>query len=86
MQSTLLIAFSTLPCDLQMWMNVLEALISAIIMRLVTTLKEVTPALATLDTEGMDFIAQVNMSIIIPSLRMEVATTTVMAELHVHLK
>ena len=55
-------------------------------MQLVTTLKEVTPALATLDTEGMDFIAQVNMSIIIPSLRMEIATTTVMAELHVHLK
>ena len=75
-----------LPCDLQMWMNVLEALIGVIGTQLVTTLKEVTPALATVDTEGMDFIAQVNMSIIIPSLRMEVATTTVMAELHVHLK
>ena len=85
MQSTLLIAFSTLPCDLQMWMNVLEALIGVIGMQLVTTLKEVTPALATVDTEGMDFIAQVYMSII-PSLRMEVATTTVVAELHVHLK
>ena len=85
MQSTLLIAFSTLPCDLQMWMNVLEALIGVIGMQLVTTLKEVIPALATVDTEGMDFIAQVYMSII-PSLRMEVATTTVVAELHVHLK
>ena len=85
MQSTLLIAFSTLPCDLQMWMNVLEALMGVIGMQLVTTLKEVTPALATVDTEGMDFIAQVYMSII-PSLRMEVATTTVVAELHVHLK
>ena len=68
-----------------MWMNVLEALIGVIGMQLVTTLKEVTPALATVDTEGMDFIAQVYMSII-PSLRMEVATTTVVAELHVHLK
>ena len=67
MQSTLLIAFSTLPCDLQMWMNVLEALIGVIGMQLVTTLKEVIPALATVDTEGMDFIAQVYMSIIIPS-------------------
>ena len=86
MQSTLLIAFSMLPCDLQMWMNVLEALIGVISTQLVTTLKEVTPALATVDTEGMDFIAQVNMSIIIPSLRMEVAMTTVVAELHVHLK
>ena len=67
-------------------MNVLEALIGVIGMQLVTTFKEVTPALATVDTEGMDFLAQVNMSIIIPSLRMEVATTTVVAELHVHLK
>ena len=67
MQSTLLIAFSMLPCDLQMWMNVLEALIGVIGMQLVTTLKEVIPALATVDTEGMDFIAQVYMSIIIPS-------------------
>ena len=45
----------------------LEALIGVIGMQLVTTLKEVIPALATVDTEGMDFIAQVYMSIIIPS-------------------
>ena len=40
-------------------MNALKALVSAMIMQLVTTLKGVTPALATLDTQAMDFLVQV---------------------------
>ena len=38
-------------------MNVLLALIAVIPVQLVTTLKEVTPALATTDTLAMDFLA-----------------------------
>ena len=41
-------------------MNVLEVLIAAMAMQLATTLKEVTPALATLDTQAMGFLAQVS--------------------------
>ena len=44
-------------------MNVLKALISAMIMQLVTTLKGATPALATLDTQGMGFLVQVSAGI-----------------------
>ena len=44
-------------------MNVLKALIPVMIMQLATTLKGVTPALATLDTQGMGFRAQVSASI-----------------------
>ena len=42
-------------------MNVLEALIAVTSMQHATTIKEVTPALATLDIQAMGFIAQVNM-------------------------
>ena len=45
-------------------MNVLVALIGVITMQLATTLKEVTPALATLDTKAMDFLALVSSSIL----------------------
>ena len=38
-------------------MNVLEALIGVTPTQLATTIKEVTPALATLDTQGMGLIA-----------------------------
>ena len=72
-----------LPCDLQRWMNVLEALIGVILMQLATTLKEVTPALATLDTQAMGFIAQVSISAL---TTMKVATTNFVAKLHVLLK
>ena len=41
-------------------MNVLRALITAIKMQLVTTLKEVSPALVTLDTQAMDLFAWVS--------------------------
>ena len=41
-------------------MNVLLALIVAIPVQDVTILMEVTPALATLDTQAMDFLAQVS--------------------------
>ena len=41
-------------------MNVLEALIDVTPMQLATTLMEVTPVPATLDTQVMDFLAQVN--------------------------
>ena len=41
-------------------MNVLVALIGVITMQLARTLKEVTPALATLDTKAMDFLALVS--------------------------
>ena len=43
-------------------MNVLEVLIDVTLMQLVTTLKEVTPALATVDTKAMDFLALVSSS------------------------
>ena len=46
-----------------MWMNVLEALIGVIAMQPVTTLVGVTPALATLDTQAMDFLAHVSAAI-----------------------
>ena len=41
-------------------MSVLEVLIGVIAMQLATTLKEVTPALVTLDTQAMGFLAQVS--------------------------
>ena len=44
-------------------MNVLEALIGVIAMQLATTLVGVTPALATLDTQAMDFLAHVSAAI-----------------------
>lgn len=72
-----------LPCDLQMWMNVLEALIVVIPMQLATTLMGVTLALATLDTQGMGFIVQVSESILSASTPLEVTTTTFVARLHV---
>ena len=37
-------------------------MIAVMTMQLATTLKEVTPAHATLDTQGMDFLAQVTAS------------------------
>ena len=44
-------------------MNVLAALIGVILMQLATTLKEVTPALATVDTQEMaGFLATVSSS------------------------
>ena len=45
-------------------MNVLEVLIGVIPVQLATTLKGVTPALATLDTQAMVFLAQVSTSIL----------------------
>ena len=44
-------------------MNVLEALIGVIPVQLATTLKGVTPALATLDTQEMGSFAQVTAAI-----------------------
>ena len=41
-------------------MNVLEALIGVILMQLAATLKEVTPALATVDTLEMGSLVQVS--------------------------
>ena len=40
-------------------MNVLAIMIPVMTMQLATTFKEVTPALATLDTQGMGFLVQV---------------------------
>ena len=40
-----------------MWMNVLEATIAVMIMQLATTVQEITPALATLDTQAMSLYA-----------------------------
>ena len=51
-----------------MWMNVLEALIGVIAMQPVTTLVGVTPALATLDTQEMDFLAHVSAAIYVMCL------------------
>ena len=50
-------------CELQMQMSALKALIAAMIMQLATTLKGVTPALVTMDTQAMDFIAWVSETI-----------------------
>ena len=44
-------------------MNVLEAPIGVILMQFVTTLKEVTPALATVDTQEMGIRVQVSLFI-----------------------
>ena len=41
-------------------MNVSKTLTTAILRQLVTTLKEVSPVLVTLDSQGMDPLAQVN--------------------------
>ena len=41
-------------------MNVSKAFMTVIAMQLVTTLKEVSPALVTLGTLAMDLLAQVN--------------------------
>ena len=46
-----------------MLMSALKALIAVIPMQLATTFKGVTPALATLDTQGMAFLARVSPSI-----------------------
>ena len=43
-------------------MNVLEALIDVILMQLAATLKEVTPALATVDTQEMGSLVQVSVT------------------------
>ena len=44
-------------------MNVLEVLIGVMLMQIATTLKGVIPALATVDTQAMDFLATVSSSI-----------------------
>ena len=44
-------------------MNVLKALIAVMIMQLATTLKGVIPALVTVDTQAMGFLAQVSVTI-----------------------
>ena len=46
--------------QLQMWMNVLEATIVVMIMQLAITRQEITPALATLDTQAMGLYAPVS--------------------------
>ena len=72
-----------LPCDLQMWMNVLEALIGVIPMQRATTLMGVTPVLVTMDTQGMGFPVQVSKSILSASTPLEITMTTFVAKLHV---
>jgi len=44
-------------------MSALKALIVVMIMHLATTVKEVTSALVTLDTQGMDFLVWVSAAI-----------------------
>ena len=46
--------------DMQTEMNVLKGLIAVMTMQLATTLKEVTPALATMDIQAMGFLALVS--------------------------
>ena len=45
-----------------MWMSVLNVLIAVITVQLAATPKVVTPALVTLDTQGMDFYVLVSAS------------------------
>jgi len=49
-------------------MNVLVALIGVIAMQHAATLMEVTPALATLDTQAMDLLAHVSSAFITDAL------------------
>ena len=66
-----------------MWMNVLEVLIGVTPVQHATTLKEVTPVLATLATQAMGSPAQVSISAL---TTMKFATTNFVAKLHVLLK
>ena len=50
--------------ELQMWMNAQEAIIAAMIMQLATTVQEITPALATLDTQAMGLYVPVSSNIL----------------------
>ena len=73
-------------------MNAVETLITVIPMQVATTLKGAIVALATLDTQAMDFLAHVSVGIYsrctilrsfilrIVSLKMEVATKTVITQ------
>ena len=45
---------------MQTEMNVLKGLIAVMMMQLATTLKEITPALATMDIQAMGFLALVS--------------------------
>ena len=56
-------------------MNVLLALMAVILMQHATTLKGVTPALATTDTQAMDFHAQVRSSLFQSYLRMTLSVS-----------
>ena len=61
----LLSCYMTVEFELQMWMNVLKALVIAvIIMQLATILMETTPALAILDTQAMDLCVLVSSFIV----------------------
>ena len=48
-----------------MWMNALKILTAVITMQLATTLKEVTPALATVDMQEMDLCALVSSLVLV---------------------
>ena len=48
-----------------MWMNALKTLTGVITMQLVTTLKGVTPALATVDMQEMDLHAIVSSLVLV---------------------
>ena len=55
----------TFKLKLQMWMNALKTLTGVITMQLVTTLKGVTPALATVDMQEMDLHAIVSSLVLV---------------------
>ena len=48
-----------------MWMNALKILTAVITMQLATTLKEVTPALVTVDMQEMDLRALVSSLVLV---------------------
>ena len=57
--------YVTVEFELQMWMNVLKALVIAVmIMQLATIFMEITPALAILDTQAMDLCVLVSSFIV----------------------
>ena len=60
---TLLVSSIVMTSELQMWMSVLKVLIVVMTMQLATTLKGATPAHVTLDTQAMNFPAQVSAAI-----------------------
>lgn len=67
-----------------MWMNVQEAIIAVMIMQLATTVQEITPALATLDTQAMGLYAPVSSNILYMIVLRLIATACDKIAMHLY--